>query len=163
MVSYYHLYRSHNGYKGTFAEFFELFMGGKVMHGSWSEHVGGWWKHRHKLNVLFLTYEELVSDLEGCLLRIIAFCHLNVPPERLPLILERCSFAFMKQHENKFDPAIEALWQQGAKLNLFLRAGRVGEGARQLNQEQQARFEQAFHDQPQRAAFAWPAPAAQAP
>jgi hypothetical protein len=156
-VSYYNLYRSHNGYKGSFAEFFELFMRGKVMFGSWFEHVYGWWKHRHELNVLFLTYEELVADLEGCLRRIIAFCHLDVPPERLPLILERCSFAFMKQHENKFDPAMEALWQQGGRLNLFLRTGRVGEGARQLNKAQQARFDQAFRAQMEHVAFVRPA------
>ncbi len=156
-VSYYHLYRSHNGYKGTFTEFFELFMRGKVMFGSWFEHVGGWWKHRHKLNVLFLSYEELVADLEGCLRRISAFCHLNVPPEKLPLIVERCSFAFMKQHEDKFDPAVEALWQQGARLSLFLRAGRVGGGSRELNQEQQARFEQAFQAQLEPVASSWPA------
>jgi peroxiredoxin len=154
-VSYYNLYRSHNGYKGSFAEFFELFLCGKVMHGSWFEHVGGWWKHRHELNVLFLTYEELVADLEGCLRRIIAFCHLNVPPEKLPLILERCSFGFMKQHEDKFDPAVEALWQQGARLNSFIRAGRVGEGSRQLDEQQQARFNQAFQSQMEPSAFGW--------
>jgi len=158
-VSYYNLYRSHNGYKGTFAEFFELFMGGKVMFGSWFNHVGGWWKHRHKLNVLFLTYEELVADLEGCLRRIIAFCHLNVAPERLPLIVERCGFAFMKQDENKFDPAVEAMWQQGARLNRFVRAGKVGEGARQLNREQQARFDQALQGKLDLVAFDWPAAA----
>ncbi len=157
-LSYYHLYRSHNGYKGTFAEFFELFMGGKVMHGSWFEHVGGWWKHRHKLNVLFLTYEELVADLEGSLRRIVGFCHLKVPPEQWPLIVERCSFAFMKQHENKFDPAVEGLWQQGARLNSFVRAGRVGEGSRQLDKEQQARFEQAFQAQLEPVAFVRPTP-----
>jgi hypothetical protein len=143
-VSYYHLYRSHNGYVGTFDEFFELFLCGNVMFGSWFKHVEGWYTHRHKLNVLFLTYEELMADLEGCLRRIIAFCHLTVPEERLPLIVERCGFAFMKQHENKFDPAAEALSRHQPKQSLFVRAGRVGEGYRQLSKQQQVRFDQAL-------------------
>jgi peroxiredoxin len=141
-VSYYNLYRNYNGYKGTFAEFFEEFMNGKVIYGSWFKHVSGWWKHRNELNVLWLSYEELTRDLEGCLRRIIAFCHLEVPPEKLPAIVERCGFAFMKQHESKFDPALETMWEQGTQLNSFLRAGRIGEGARELTTEQQVRFEQ---------------------
>ena len=142
-VSYYNLYRNYNGYKGTFAEFFEEFMNGKVTYGSWFKHVSGWWQHRNDLNVLYLTYEELQHDLESCIRRIIAFCRLDVPVAKLPGIIERCSFAFMKEHENKFDPALEVLWEQGTQLNSFLRAGRSGEGARELTPEQQVRFDEA--------------------
>jgi peroxiredoxin len=143
-VSYYNLYRNYNQYKGTFAEFFEQFMQGKVHYGSWFKHVEGWWNHRNELNVLFLTYEELTRDLEGCIRRIAAFCHLELPSERLPVILERCSFAFMKQHETKFDPASETLWENGTQLNSFLRSGHTGDGARELTPEQQVRFDHAF-------------------
>jgi len=141
---------------GAVSAGFELFMSGKVMWGSWFDHVSGWWNHRYELNVLFLTYEELGTDLEGCIRRLIAFCHLDVPEEKLPLILERCSFAFMKQHEDKFDPAVEALWQQGARLNQFLRVGQVGEGSRRLTKEQQTRFDEAFQSRLERGSFAWP-------
>ncbi len=141
-VSYYNLERNYNQYKGTFEEFFERFMRGKVQFGSWFDHVEGWRKHRHVLNVLFLTYEELSRDLEGCVRRIIAFCDLKVPEERMPAILERCSFAFMKEHESKFDPALETLWENGTRLNSFLRAGQVGAGARELTRAQRERFEQ---------------------
>jgi peroxiredoxin len=143
-VSYYNLYRNYNGYKGTFDEFFEQFMRGKVHFGSWFKHVEGWWNRRNHLNVLFLTYEELTRDLEGCLRRIAAFCHLELSPEKLPLILERCSFAFMKQHETKFDPALEVLWENGTQLNSFLRTGRTGDGAHELTPEQQVRYDHAF-------------------
>jgi peroxiredoxin len=156
-VSYYNLYRNYNGYKGAFAEFFEEFMNGKLHYGSWFKHVSGWWKHRNDLNVLFLTYEELQRDLEACIRRIIAFCHLEVPAERLPVILERCSFDFMKQHETKFDPALEVLWEQGTQLNSFLRTGRTGEGARELTAEQQVRFDQAYRVLLEPKGFAWPA------
>jgi hypothetical protein len=96
-LSCYHLCRNYNGYQGTFAEFFDHFLRGQDEFGSWFRHVRGWWAHRHDPNVLFLTYEELTRDLEGCLRKIIAFCGFDVPPERLPVILERCSFASMKR------------------------------------------------------------------
>ena len=143
-VSNYHLHRMYLQFEGTFADFFEGFMRGKIGYGSWFEHVAGWWKHRNDPNVLFLSYEELSRDLEACLRRIVAFCGFDVPPERLPTILERCGFAFMKKHENQFDPAMEWLWEQSVQLNSFLRAGRVGEGKERLTFEQTARFESVF-------------------
>jgi hypothetical protein len=142
-VSNYHLHRTYLRYEGTFAEFFDRFLRGKLGHGSWFRHVAGWWAHRHDPNVLFLTYEGLTRDLEGCLRRIIAFCGLEVSPERLPAILERCRFDFMKRHESQFDPAVETFWELGVRLNSFLRAGRVGDGAVYLDSRQVKRFDRA--------------------
>jgi hypothetical protein len=144
VVSNYHLHRRYFSFEGTFAEFFDRFLRGNIGYGSWFRHVAGWWAHRHDPNVLFLTYEELTRDLEGCLRRVIAFCGLDVPPERFPVILQRCRFAFMKQHESQFDPALEWLWEQGIRLNGFLRAGRVGEGSTHLDRGQEARFDRAY-------------------
>jgi len=143
-LSYYHLCRAYNGYEGTFAEFFERFLRGKADHGSWFRHVRDWWAHRQDPNVLFLTYEELTADLERCLHRIIAFCGFEVPPERIPRILERCRFSFMKENEAKFDPVLETLWEAGSQLNTFLRQGRVGEGAIALSHQQGEQFDAAF-------------------
>lgn len=156
-ISCYHLYRRYNGYEGTITEFFERFLRGKVEFGSWFEHVREWSAHRHDPNVLFLTYEELTRDLEACIRRIIAFCGFDVPAERLPVILERCHFSFMKQYESQFDPALEMIWEQGVELNSFLRNGRVGEGAVHLSGPQEARFDEAFRRRLGRTEFAAPA------
>jgi hypothetical protein len=157
-VSYYHLYRTHNGYQGTFGEFFDLFLRGKVAFGSWFEHVKGWWHHRNDPNVLFLRYEDLLSDLEGCLRRVITFCRFDIPPERFPAILERCSFAFMKQHESQFDPLTGRMWEQGARRNALLRRGRTGEGKQCLNPRQAARFDKVFRSELGRTGIDFPAP-----
>ena len=143
-VSYYHLYRTYQGYAGTFAEFFEQFLCGKVQFGSWFQHVRGWWEQRRDPNVLFLTYEELARDLEGCIRKVSAFCGLHMPAERVPGIVARCSFNFMKKHEAQFDPTMETLWEEGVQLNSFLRAGKAGEGALHLSRGQQEEFDRAF-------------------
>src|SRR5262249_53032518 len=44
-VSYFHFSRTHLGFRGTFDEFFDLFLQGKVEPASWFEHVKGWWTH----------------------------------------------------------------------------------------------------------------------
>jgi hypothetical protein len=143
-VSYYHLYRSHNGFEGSFPEFFSRFLRGKVEFGSWFQHVQGWWRHRDDPNVLFLRYEDLLSDLEASIRRIIDFCGFEIAPERMPTILERCRFAFMKQHESQFDPVRGASWEQGTQGKEFLRTGRTGDWRGQLSPEQAARFDRAF-------------------
>jgi hypothetical protein len=146
-VSYFHSFRSHFGFRGTFDEFFDLFMRGKVKGGSWFEHVRGWWQHRNDPNVLFLRFEDLLHDLESCLRRIIAFCDLEVEPSRFPTVLERCSFAFMKAHESQFDYQLGVLWEQGVQWNAFIRQGRAGAWKGTLSPRQAARFDKLFHDQ----------------
>src|SRR5262249_1343548 len=144
-VSYFHFSRTHLGFRGTFDEFFDLFLQGKVEPASWFEHVKGWWTHRNDLNVLFLRYEDLLHDLEPCLHRITAFCELEVDPARFPAIRERCSFAFMKAHESKFDHRLGMLYEQGMPCTSFIRQGRAGAWKEALSSRQAARFDRALH------------------
>jgi peroxiredoxin len=142
-VSYYHFYTTHMGFKGTFDEFIERFLRGEVQYGSWFRHVRRWWEHRLDPNVLFLYYEELAADLPGCLRRIAAFCGLQIAPERWPDILERCSFAFMKQHESQFDPLTAMLYEQGFQPNTHLRKGMAGAWSEKLSSQKARRFNKA--------------------
>jgi hypothetical protein len=132
------------GYKGNLDEFFEKFLDGDVSYGPWLRHVANWWAHRTDPNVLFLRYEDLVNDLAGSLRRIADFCDLEVAPERFPGIVERCRFAFMKEHESQFDPLLGMLWERGARANAHLRNGQAGGWKEHLSPEQAARFDRAF-------------------
>jgi methylamine dehydrogenase accessory protein MauD len=143
-VSYYHFCQTHMGFQGSFDEFFERFLKGEVPFGSWFRHVRGWYAHRGDPNVLFLRYEELAADLPGSLRRIAAFCGLEVDPGRWPGILERCSFAFMKQHESQFDPLTAMLYERGFRANSHLRQGQAGAWTGQLSPRQARRFDKTF-------------------
>jgi hypothetical protein len=143
-VSFYHFYRSHIRYQGTFADFYRYYIRGMVVWGSWFYHVAGYWKHRDDPRLLFLRYEELQSDLEGTLRRIIAFLKLEVPEERMPEIVRRCSFAFMKEHESKFDYATELIIDQGMTPGTFIRAGKVGSWSDYFSAEQLQEFDEKF-------------------
>jgi hypothetical protein len=143
-VSYFHFARSHMGFRGTFDEYFERFLAGRDSYGSWLRHVAGWWAHRDDPNILFLRYEDLACDLAGGLRTLIDFLGLDVGPERLPVIRERCSFAFMKAHETRFDPLIGMLYERHARPDAYLRQGRVGGGEGHLSPEQRARYDTVF-------------------
>lgn len=141
MVSYYHFYQSHLSFKGTFDDFFEDFMNGRVQYQSWFQHVQGWWHHRHDPNILFLRYEEIISDLENTTLKVADFLDIKVTPERLSIISERCGFLFMKQYQEKFDHTTGLALDRGYQLNAFIRQGKKGSGEKTLNQHQLKRFE----------------------
>jgi hypothetical protein len=142
-VSLYHFITTQHGFRWSFQIFFALFVRGR-MHGSWFKHVGDWWVRRDDPNVLFLKYEELIHDLEGCVRKIIDFCQFQVDEANLPGILERCRFDFMKQYESKFDPITERLMLWGVKQHEFLRKGQVGDWKNRLTPEQEAAFDRQF-------------------
>ncbi|XP_037576742.1 sulfotransferase ssu-1 [Dermacentor silvarum] len=102
---YYHtrdipFYRFRNG---TFDQFFELFMQGRVEHGEYFENVISWYEHRNDSNVLFLTYEELKKDTRDNVLKIAAFMgpereeKLRKDPELINRVLENTSLEHMKR------------------------------------------------------------------
>ncbi len=141
VVSYFHFYKSHLNFQGDFSTFFDLFLRGKVQYGSWFRHVAGWETQKHQPNVLWLKYEDLLTDLAGNLRKIADFCGFQIAPERWPTIIARCSFAFMKQHEIKFDHAAELLWERGVISGSFIRKGQAAGWKDNLTPEQQAAFE----------------------
>ncbi|XP_065294483.1 sulfotransferase ssu-1-like [Dermacentor albipictus] len=103
---YYHTRNNppYNFSEGTFEEFFELFLDGRVEFGDYFDNVLSWYNHRRDPNVLFLTYEELKADTTRHVLRIAAFIgeeretRLKEYPELLRKILEKCSVEYMKQN-----------------------------------------------------------------
>ncbi|KAH7972088.1 hypothetical protein HPB52_006334 [Rhipicephalus sanguineus] len=98
---------------GTFDQFVELFLGGRVEHGDYFENVTSWYEHANDTNVLFLTYEELMKDARRSVLRIAQFMgheygqKFQEDPQLLTRVLENTSFDRMKKsfnHDAKKSP-----------------------------------------------------------
>ncbi|CAN8026364.1 unnamed protein product [Ixodes persulcatus] len=91
---------------GTFDEFFEMFIEGKVDFGDYFDHVLSWYEHRNDPNVLFLTYEDLKKDTGTWVLKIADFLgeeygqNLRDDHEALAKILEKTSVKTMKEDVN---------------------------------------------------------------
>jgi len=72
----------------------------------WPRHVDGWWQWAEtRPNVLFVHYEEMTRRFDGVLDRIAAFLGHSLTPEERAAVTERCSFGFMKAHEEFFEMA----------------------------------------------------------
>lgn len=105
--------------------------------GSWFRHAAHWWPHRQDPNVLFLRYEDVIADLAGTVRKVAAFCGITVDEAAMPRILERCSVAFMKEHNAKFDPRLSQISRHRAE---FIRQGHPGAGAREMTASQKERL-----------------------
>ena len=99
LVSFYHFYRANvafNFFKGSFADFFELFRNKRLFYGDWLNHSLGWWNQRHHSNVLFVTYESLKTSSANEIQRIARFCEKNLTSEKIQMIVNRTDFNSMK-------------------------------------------------------------------
>jgi len=143
-VSYYHMQRSYGRFHGSFETFFSRFVQGRVRWGSWFRHVSRWKANARELPILHVTFEEMVADLEGTVRKIAEFCDITVSPPEMHRILERCSFDFMKRHEEKFEHHTERLLEQGLSKGKFIREGRAGSGRTVLDDEQRRRYDREY-------------------
>ncbi|XP_037275794.2 sulfotransferase ssu-1 [Rhipicephalus microplus] len=94
-VSFYHHCKGLPWYRftgGSFDNFVDAFVRGKVTYGDYFDHLLSWYDHRNDPNVLFLTYEDLKKDPTTSVLRIADFLGAREYGERLrthPDVLEK--------------------------------------------------------------------------
>ncbi len=131
-LSAYHHHVLMTGERARPESFVQRFILGRSAFPSWFKHVASWWPHRNDPNVLLLRYEEAIADLEGTARRVAAFCGIEVREEDLPKILEHCSLAFMKEHQEKFDPRTRQTFLNSGQ---FIRQGKAGAGREVLTPE----------------------------
>ncbi|KAL1414126.1 hypothetical protein MTO96_000945 [Rhipicephalus appendiculatus] len=160
---------------GTFDEFFELFMQGRVDFGDYFDNALSWYERRNDPNVLFLTYEDLRKDTSVHVLQIATFIgeerakKLKENPELLRSVLEKSSMDYMKKNLSNSrqsprrdfsnSPQIKNLRPELLKglHNLmeftkiprtghFVRKGQVGDWRNHFSQEQIQRMKQRIAD-----------------
>jgi hypothetical protein len=141
LVSYYHLYRSHLGYTGSFDEFFARFIAGDLQYRSWFGHVRAWQRVARRPNVLLLAYEDMVAAPVTAVQRVAGLCRVSLSDARAREIVELSSFEAMKRGEDKFDHATSEQISRAVERGAFVRRGTVGSHREVLSCEQQRCFE----------------------
>lgn len=112
-VSFYHHTRNFAIYHyedGTFDDFLDKFVCGKVDFGDYFDHLLSWYEHRDDANVLFVTYEDIKQNTRAWILRVAEFmgdaygAKLREDVALLDKIVEAVSFESMKHSLNsKYD------------------------------------------------------------
>jgi len=103
------------------------------------ENVRSWWAIRSLPNVLMVHFSELRADLPGQIRRIAGFLDIAIDEARFPLVVEHCSFAWMKAHAGRSVPLGGAFWDGGAET--FIHKGTNGRWRERLTDDDVARYE----------------------
>ncbi|AWO96974.1 putative sulfotransferase family cytosolic 2B member 1-like isoform 3 [Scophthalmus maximus] len=141
MVSSYHFHQMAGFLEdpGTFDEFMEKFLEGRVMFGKWTDHVKSWRHTALQDRIMFIAYEEMVEDLPAALRRISEFLGTKLSEKTIQKIAEHCSFKSMKANKMSNFSLIPKQYMDHDK-SPFLRKGIAEDWKNCFSSEQLARF-----------------------
>jgi hypothetical protein len=140
-VSFYHHDRSKSDYAGSWDEDFTLFVEGKVMYGSYFEHVLPWWQASQKAdNILFLKYEDMKRDLAAVVRQITNFIDVPLNQTLLGRVLAGSNFGAMKTNKNTNFNWVPQ--QEGVPKHY--RKGIIGDWRKQFSTEQNELFDKVY-------------------
>ncbi|XP_077534758.1 sulfotransferase 2A8-like [Haemaphysalis longicornis] len=179
-VSLFHMTTNLLGYRfeeGTFDDFFESFIEGDCgVTGSYFNHVALGYALRNEPNVFFITYEELLADTRGTVLRLARFLGENYARELeqdvglLEKLLERCTADSMRpvlvmdlngrSSQEEWDDAmhrVDISCKEGDtgdnKKYCPIREGKVGGWKKYFSTEQLWRLEAKIREEEKNSAF----------
>ncbi len=103
------------------------------------ESIASWWAIRDLPNLMMLHFEELRRDLPGQIRRIATFLDIPIDETRFPIVVEHCSFSWMKANATKSTPLGGAFWDGGAEV--FINKGTNGRWRDVLTPQDNRRYE----------------------
>uniref|UniRef100_A0A2I2YIA3 Sulfotransferase n=1 Tax=Gorilla gorilla gorilla TaxID=9595 RepID=A0A2I2YIA3_GORGO len=145
MVSYYHFQRMNHMLPdpGTWEEYFETFINGKVVWGSWFDHVKGWWEMKDRHQILFLFYEDIKRDPKHEIRKVMQFMGKNVDETVLDKIVQETSFEKMKENPMTNRSTVsKSIMDQS--ISSFMRKGTVGDWKNHFTVAQNERFDEIY-------------------
>ncbi|KAL1021528.1 hypothetical protein UPYG_G00014440 [Umbra pygmaea] len=100
-VSYFHFDRMNKTQPepGDWKNFLQRFMDGKIVFGSWYDHVTGWWeKKQTNSNIHYMFYEDMIEDLGREMDRLCSFLGLSPSEEEKERVRVGTQFDNMKNN-----------------------------------------------------------------
>lgn len=109
----------------------------------WSNlrHVQTWWNDRNKPNILFVHYNDLLTDLEAEIRRIVHYLDIECPQDTLEAIADPVTFKSMKRDAEVLDPNAVKGFKGGA--NTFFIKGTNGRWRGVLTDEDLVMYDRA--------------------
>uniref|UniRef100_A0A3Q1FW38 Sulfotransferase n=1 Tax=Acanthochromis polyacanthus TaxID=80966 RepID=A0A3Q1FW38_9TELE len=145
VVSYFHLNRMIiriHPEPGDWNTFLHRFMEGKVVFGSWYDHVNGWWKKMHTYsNLHYMFYEDLIEDTEREIDKLCSFLGLSLSTEEKKSIRSKVQFSAMKDNT-----MVNYTTFKGLNFNKssFVRKGKVGDWKNYFTVAQSEAFDEDY-------------------
>ncbi|XP_014647190.1 PREDICTED: sulfotransferase 1C4 [Ceratotherium simum simum] len=142
MVSYYHFQRMNKTLPdpGSWDEYFETFLAGKVAWGSWYDHVKGWWRKKDSHPILYLFYEEMITDPKREIRKVMEFLGKDLTEEVLDKIVYNTSFDVMKNNPMTNYTNV----RMNHNISPFMRKGVIGDWKNQFSETQNKQFNEDY-------------------
>ncbi|XP_056145731.1 sulfotransferase 2B1-like isoform X2 [Lampris incognitus] len=140
----------------TQTEFLDKFLNGKIMFGSWFDHIKGWLNVNDKENIMYISYEEMIRDLKDAVARIAQFMEKPLNSEVIQKIADQCIFKNMKKNKLSNYSLVPREFMDQTKSE-FLRKGIVGDWKNQLTVAEAEYFDKFYEEKMKNVQykFAW--------
>jgi aryl sulfotransferase len=103
-------------------------------------HSQSWWDYRHLPNILFVHYNDLLTDLEGEITRIATYLSIPLTQDALAAIVQAVSFGAMRERALDAEGSTPSAFKEGAKTFFF--KGTNGRWKDVLSAEELALYEE---------------------
>uniref|UniRef100_A0A672HZI2 Sulfotransferase n=1 Tax=Salarias fasciatus TaxID=181472 RepID=A0A672HZI2_SALFA len=144
LVSYFHFERMNFSQPepGDWNSYLQRFMEGKMVFGSWYDHVNGWWKKKQTYsNLHYMFYEDLAEDTGREIDKLCSFLGLSPSAEEKTRVMSGVTFDNMKNNamtNYSTDPSMDF------KISSFMRKGKVGDWKNHFTVAQNEEFDEDY-------------------
>ncbi|KAG7325414.1 hypothetical protein KOW79_011730 [Hemibagrus wyckioides] len=145
VISYYHFDRMNliHPDPGSWEEYLQKFMEGKLAWGSWYDHVKGYWKEKEKRNILYMFFEDMKENPRREILRIMRYLDLSLSDDIIDKIVELTSFKAMKNNPMaNYSTIPKIIFDQS--ISAFMRKGEVGDWTNYFTLAQSQMFDEDY-------------------
>ncbi|XP_011705021.1 PREDICTED: sulfotransferase 1C2-like, partial [Wasmannia auropunctata] len=140
VVSRYNLHKilTHLDFQGTFEQFCNNFMNNHIQWTPYWEHVKDAWAMRHRTNMMFLFYEDLIKDLSGNVRKIAAFFNKTYSDEQIAKLVEHLKIENFRKNPMVNKPTLDN--RNLVQPEKFIRQGITGGSKKMFTPEIEERF-----------------------
>lgn len=146
LVSYFHFNRMNvvQPEAGDWITFFQNYMDGKQLFGSWYDHVRGYWDKKESYsNLHYVFFEDMVEDTGHEVARLCSFLGLSTPTEEREKITKNTHFDVMKENKMTNYSTIPIM---NFEISPFMRKGKVGDWKNHFTVAQNEMFDQHYRE-----------------
>ncbi|KAM9798231.1 amine sulfotransferase-like [Neosynchiropus ocellatus] len=129
----------------SFNQFFDDFMEGKTLMGSWFDHIREYYNEKDEMNLHYVMYEDMLKDTKGEVQKICKFLEKDLSDEAIDRVVESSTFDNMKTNPKaNFKDLLET--GRYRKDKPTMRSGKAGDWKNHFTVAQNEYFDKVFQE-----------------